>query len=189
MQKLSPEYTLRFARYIDTLLALEILPEKTTSHTTGYILARFAPGWLSWLSETRTGLLRGPLAGNQHAECPSNPERGRWPQCCYPGPGENEPMSSSWLPDNHRVWNPVAERLVRSFITYDVRGPANRHSGDTSDYRRRHSPGLACVTGWVIPDRPFILLDTIGAHPELGIHHRGRLQARIKTFTSMPAPR
>jgi pimeloyl-ACP methyl ester carboxylesterase len=64
------------------------------------------------------------------------------------GREENEPVILvHGYPDNHRVWNPVAERLARSFyvITYDVRG-----AGESD-----------------IP---------------------GRLQARIKTFTSISGP-
>lgn len=110
------------------------------------------------------------------------------------GREENEPVILvHGYPDNHRVWDPVAERLARSFyvITYDVRGAGESDiPGDTSDYRMAAlASDLACVADQVIPDRPFHLVGhDWGSIQSWESVTRGRLQARIKTFTSISGP-
>src|SRR5690554_7804612 len=106
------------------------------------------------------------------------------------GREENEPVILvHGYPDNHRVWDPVAERLARSFyvITYDVRGAGESDiPGDTSDYRMAAlASDLACVADHVIPDRPFPLVghDWGAIESRDSITH-ARLQASDKIFTS-----
>jgi pimeloyl-ACP methyl ester carboxylesterase len=96
-------------------------------------------------------------------------------------------------PDNHTVWDGVAELLAEEFhvVTYDVRG-----AGDSAKPSRRSAYGipqltddLAAVLDAVSPDAPVHLLahdwGSIQAWPGLA---GAQLAGRIATFTSISGP-
>lgn len=96
-------------------------------------------------------------------------------------------------PDNHRVWEPVAERLADRFfvIAYDVRGAGQSDApAAVEDYRLPVlARDLAAVVDAVIPGRRFHL----AAHDWGSIQTwesvtTERLKPRIASFTSISGP-
>lgn len=96
-------------------------------------------------------------------------------------------------PDNHRVWEPVAERLADRFfvIAYDVRGAGQSDApAAVEDYRLPVlARDLAAVVDAVIPGRSFHL----AAHDWGSIQTwesvtTERLKPRIASFTSISGP-
>ncbi|PQA49411.1 alpha/beta fold hydrolase [Amnimonas aquatica] len=96
-------------------------------------------------------------------------------------------------PDNHLVWEPVAERLAERYyvVAYDVRGAGRSESGRRiRDYRLDQlGQDLAAVVDALIPGRGFHL----AAHDWGSIQSwesvtTSRLQGRILSYTTISGP-
>ncbi len=96
-------------------------------------------------------------------------------------------------PDNHKVWEPVAERLADRYfvIAYDVRGAGQSESAARiRDYRLDQlSQDLKAVVDALIPDRRFHL----AAHDWGSIQSwesvtTDRLKGRIASYTTLSGP-
>lgn len=96
-------------------------------------------------------------------------------------------------PDNHQVWEPVAERLADRFyvIAYDVRGAGKSDAAPRiRDYKLEQlGKDLAAVVDAVIPGRKFHL----AAHDWGSIQSwesvtTDRLKGRIASYTSISGP-
>ena len=96
-------------------------------------------------------------------------------------------------PDNHLVWQPVAERLAQNYfvIAYDVRGAGQSDvPARVQDYRLAIlAQDLAAIVDAVIPERRFHL----AAHDWGSIQTwesvtTERLKSRIASFTSISGP-
>lgn len=97
-------------------------------------------------------------------------------------------------PDNHGVWEPVAERLASKHfvITYDVRGAgASDAPKKQSDYRMAQlSADLKAVVDSQIGDRPFHLAghDWGSIQSWESVTAEGPLKARILSYTTISGP-
>ena len=97
-------------------------------------------------------------------------------------------------PDNHSVWQPVAERLAKKYfvICYDVRGAgASDAPRKQADYRMNQlSADLAAVVDAIIPGRDFHLVghDWGSIQSWESVTAEGPLKARIKSYTTISGP-
>ena len=97
-------------------------------------------------------------------------------------------------PDNHSVWDPVAEILAERFhvVTYDVRGAGASGVPDgTRGYRLdRLTDDVAAVIAATLPDDRRVHLVGHDWGSVQGWHFAGdaRVAARIASFTSMSGP-
>lgn len=96
-------------------------------------------------------------------------------------------------PDNHSVWETVAEQLAERYfvISYDVRGTGASQAPKTvKDYRLVHlSADLRAVVDTLIPGQPFHLAGhDWGAVQSWESVTEGPLVSRILSFTSISGP-
>ncbi|KAA1175841.1 SDR family oxidoreductase [Marinobacter salinexigens] len=96
-------------------------------------------------------------------------------------------------PDNHTVWQPVAERLAEKHfvITYDVRGAGESSAPKKqADYRiQQLSDDLRAVVDVIIPGKPFHLAGhDWGSIQSWESVTAGPLQQRILSYTTISGP-
>ena len=97
-------------------------------------------------------------------------------------------------PDNHSVWQPVADRLAKKYfvISYDVRGAgASEAPRKQADYRMSLlSADLAAVVDATIPGRDFHLVghDWGSIQSWESVTADGPLKTRIKSYTTISGP-
>jgi NAD(P)-dependent dehydrogenase (short-subunit alcohol dehydrogenase family)/pimeloyl-ACP methyl ester carboxylesterase len=97
-------------------------------------------------------------------------------------------------PDNHSVWQPVADRLAKKYfvISYDVRGAgASDAPRKQADYRMSLlSADLAAVVDATVPGQDFHLVghDWGSIQSWESVTAEGPLKARIKSYTTISGP-
>ena len=97
------------------------------------------------------------------------------------------------FPDNHTVWDGVAEALREDvrFVAYDVRGSgaSDKPTGRTAYRMERLTDDLATVIDAVGPDAPVHLLGHDWGSIQLwGALGQPRIARRVATFTSISGP-
>lgn len=108
-------------------------------------------------------------------------------------PGNPTIVAVHGYPDNHTVWDAVADLLADRFhvVTYDVRGAgASDKPRAVRDYRMLHLvDDLAAVVDSASPDAPVHLLGhDWGSVQSWSALNADRLAGRVATFTSISGP-